>query len=306
MSSMAAKRISAATFDPEPPPAQDPAALTDWGPPIAGSDVSAVVLKGVPVRLFQAWEEHSDALLREYVLTAAGPEQPYSTADVARAREARMAVARHVARNSAGAEPASTVDVTLKLAPPVSATAFSMLQAVLEDAMAWAMRGEFLTLPSLPEVVALRNWVCEEIINQVAGARPAPWSGVTVDPSSDLPVPVWEGVADLPADRNWLVGDDHNRIIAASPGALRLLHWDEHELIGQRIIAVIPPALREAHVAAFTLATLSGEYRLLGKPLQLNAWTHDGQETPITLRLERYTDGGKTAYVAWLDSAETN
>ena len=263
--------------------------------------MSPIVLTGVPVRLFQAWEEHSDALLREYVLSAAGPGQPYSAADVARARAARMKVAHLVASKSAEAGSAASVDVTLP--PDTAAADFSMLQAVLEDAVAWALRGEFLTLPSLPELVALRNWVCEQVVTQAAGARFTPWSGATDEGGRDLPLPIWNGVADLPTDRAWLVGDDHNRIVAASPGALRLLRWDEQELVGQRIISVIPPAMREAHVAAFTLATLSGDYRLLGQPLDLNAWTHDGHETPITLLLERHTAAGHTVYVAWLDAS---
>ena len=265
--------------------------------------MTAVVLAGVPVRLFQAWEEHSDALLREYVLTAAGPDQPYSLHDVARARNARMVVAEQVASGQASQEPA--VDVVVSLPPAVTAGDFSLLQAVLEDAIAWSLRGEFLTLPSLPELVALRNWVCEQVVSQAAGAGPSPWDGSRVGTAPDLPLLQWEGVASLPADRAWLVGDDRNRIIAASASARSLLRWDGHDIVGQRIISVIPPQLREAHVAAFTLATLSGEYRLLGQPLSLNAWTHDGDEVPITLTLERHSTRGQTVYVAWLDAAPT-
>lgn len=261
----------------------------------------SVVLEGMPVRLFQAWEEHSDALLREYVLSAAGPDQPYSLRDVARARNARMLVAEQVATHRASNGMA--VDVALSLPPTVTAGDFSLLQAVLEDAVAWSLRGEFLTLPSLPELVALRNWLCEEVVAQIAGAAPAPWEGAAMATAPELPLLQWGGVAGLPTDRAWLVGDDHNRIIAASEGALALLRWDDHDIVGQRIISVIPPQLREAHVAAFTLANLSGEYRLLGQPLSLNAWTHDGDEVPITLTLERHTARGQTVYVAWLDTA---
>ena len=264
--------------------------------------MTSVVLQGVPVRLFRAWEEHSDALLREYVLGVAGPDQPYSGRDVARARAARMAVAAQVARAAEPANP-SSVDVSVALPHPITGADFSMLQAVLEDAIACSVRGEFLTLPSLPEIVALRNWVCEEVLAQAAGAPPTPWEGAAVHADAELPLPAWEGLEALPADRAWLAGDDQNRIIGASPVARRLLHWDEHDIVGQRIISVIPPALREAHVAAFTVATLNGEYRLLGKPLPLDAWTRDGNEVPITLLLERHAAGARTVYVAWLDAA---
>ncbi len=269
--------------------------------------MTVVVLQGLPVRLFGAWEEQSDALLREYALDAAGPDQPFSLGDVARARNARITISNAVGRVGLQTAPVSAVNVSARLPHPVSPGDFSTLQAVLEDADRFARAGEFLTLPSLPEIVSLRNWVCDEAIAQAAGREPAAWNLQAQGNDDDAPLATWAGVADLPADAAWLVGDDRNRIIAASEPAVHLLQWHDRGIIGQRIIAVIPPALRETHVAAFTVATLTGEHRLLSQPLEVNAWTYHGDEIPITLTLERHpAQRGRAVYVAWLDTRDAN
>lgn len=267
--------------------------------------MTAVRLDGVPVRLFDAWEQHSDALMREYAIGATGEGHPYSLGDVARARNARIAVGSLV-RAAAHQEDGtlSAVDVTFTpAAADVEPGDFSMLQAVLDDANIRSRSGEFLTMPSLPEVVALRDWVCEEVVGQSSGREPRPWNGAIAG-TSDAPLAVWSGVAELPNEEPWLVGDDHNRIVAASDAALRLLRWEAHDIVGQRILAVIPPRFREAHVAGFTHATVTGEHRLLGQPLDVHAWTHDGHEVPVTLTLEHMrAEQGRSVYVARLSAA---
>ena len=39
------------------------------------------------------------------------------------------------------------------------------------------MPGELLIHPGLPEVVAVRDWACEQVTAQLAGTAPAPWPG---------------------------------------------------------------------------------------------------------------------------------
>ena len=257
-------------------------------------------LLGLPVLLFRAWELHSDNLLREYAL-ACGPGYPYSLADVAVAKQARDSVSAALNGNEAEAANAATkTDVDVPLPQGTSADDFSTLQAVLEHANDLARRGEFLTMPGLPEIVGLRNWVCEEATGQGAGRTPRPWS-LTSATTSTAPPAHWEGAADLPASGSWIVGDDQNRIVVASDAALALLGWSQDELAGQRILAVIPPALREAHVAAFTRATVTGEYHLLGQQLSVDAWTRSGKVVPVTLTLERRSGAGRGMFVAWLE-----
>lgn len=257
-------------------------------------------LKGVPLLLFRAWELHADNLLREYIL-AAGPDYPYSSYDVTTAKQALDAVAAAVAAAAAADPAAESVDV--KVRPPDGSPrgSFSTLQAILDHGNELARSGEFLTMPPLPEIVALRNWICEEVIEQAAGRAPITWF-LAAAAGTDMPPAEWDGVPGLPTDRAWLVGDDHNRIIAASPMASEMLGWAENDLVGQRILAVIPPALRERHVAGFARATLTNHYTLLGKGLEVSAWTRSGTAEPITLTLEKHAaTAGRTVFVAWLD-----
>ena len=267
--------------------------------------MTGVVLRGFPVRLFYAWEEHSDALLREYALVA-GPEHPYSLSDVSRARAARLVVSQLVRyEEGEGERPAST-NLQLTLPASVDPGDFSMLQALLEVGNDMARDGTFLTLPSLPEIMALRDWVCEQVVRQTSGEEPTPWEPDVTARRPEPPLTVWPGAAELPVDRAWLVGDGHNRIIAASGPARTLLHWDD-ELVGQRILAVIPPHLREAHIAGFTHASVTGEHHLLGQALSVTAWTRDSTEVPITLTLERQqAPAGIAIYVAWIEDARVD
>ena len=259
-----------------------------------------VQLLGVPPVLFGAWEQYADALLREYVLAAI--DGPYGMRDVAKARQAQQAVSSAIcAADTAALDAARVLDVDVVLPSNVVPQDFSLLQAILDHGNTLSRAGEFLTMPVLPELGALRNWMCDEAVSQAAGSAPKPWR---FDPAillDDTPIARWPGLADLPPDAPWLVGDDHNRVIDASGPALELLDWPREELVGQRIIAVIPPALRNAHVAAFANATVNGEHRRLGQPLQLDAWTHGGCIVPITLTLEHHTAaGGRSVYVGWL------
>lgn len=258
-----------------------------------------VALHGMPVRMFQAWEEQADALLREYVLVA-DSGRPFTPADVAAARLAALHVSALV--EDAAARGEAVADIDVEVGGEIQDGTFAALQAVLDDATSLAQSGELLVLPSLPELAALRNWMCDEVQTQVGGGAASRWQLDAIGAMPDAPFAQWAGVADLPVDASWLVGDDHNRIIAAGPAALRLLGWAADDLIGQRILVVIPPHLREAHVAAFSHGAVTGEYRLLGQPLAVDAWTKDGRAVPITLTLERHSArAGRTVFVAWLE-----
>lgn len=258
-------------------------------------------LLGVPPVLLGAWEQYADSLLREYVLAEVAG-LPYGMGEIAKARQAQQAVVSAVyAADTSSTDADRVLDVEVAFPPHVVPQDFSLLQGILDHGNALSRAGEFLTMPVLPELGALRNWMCDEAVSQAAGGAPNRWSFDPTAMPDDRPIARWPGLADLPLDESWLVGDDHNRIIEASDPALALLEWPREELVGQRIIAVIPPALRNAHVAAFTNATVNGEHRLLEQPLQLDAWTHGGRTVPITLTLHHHTAAaGRSVYVGWL------
>lgn len=258
---------------------------------------STVQLVGLPVRMLAAASEQWEGMLREYALRGLGGQaQPYTQDEVAQAGQA-------VARVLAAAEGARGVaDVTVLLSDRMTRDV-SMLQGVLDDALHLIAAGELLVFPSLPEVVALRNWICDEVTGQAAGADPLPWQLTTAAQQPTMDVPQWDSAL-LPADGSaWLLGDDCNRIVDASPAALDLLDWSAADLVGQRLLVVIPHELREAHIAGFTHSVVSGGGDLLGQPLQLPALRRDGTQIPIALTLTRHAARrGRHVYLARIDT----
>ena len=67
---------------------------------------------------------------------------------------------------------------------------------------------------------------------------------------------------------------------------MRLLGWDE-DIVGQRLVAVIPPRLRDAHIASFTLQLLTGETRILDREITVAALRRDGTEIEVRLLVHR-------------------
>jgi PAS domain S-box-containing protein len=263
-----------------------------------------VQLESLPVRLFLAADEQWEAMLREYALRGmGGTTQSFSSDEITQAGGALAIVQEEVARlgPDSGDQPAHHRTITLDV-PTVGD--FGLLQAILEDGWQLARAGHLLAFPSVPEVVALRNWLCEEVTHQAAGAAPTAWRFEVVDDATyGVARPRWDPAIEPAADTAWLIGDDHNRIVAASPAALALLGWTD-ELVGQRLLSVIPPEFREQHIAGFTRSVVTGGGDLLGQPLSVPALARDGEEIPISLLLTRHpARNGRSVYVARLDRA---
>lgn len=273
-----------------------------------GAERGTVVFVGFPVLLFTAAEEQWDALLREYALRGFGAaEQPYGPEDITRAGSVLAGIRSALADAVPGRHPDERTESTdITLATEFAQRAdFALLQAILDDARRLAQIGELLTFPPLPEVAALRDWICDEVAAQTAGAAPTRWEFVPRTDDATSVAARWDRRIAPPEDQPWIVGDDHNRIVAVSPAALLLLGWDEADLVGQRILAVIPPRMRERHVAGFTRSVVTGDDRLLGTPLPLPALARDGREIAIDLFLSRHTAAsGRTVYLARLTPVE--
>lgn len=271
------------------------------------TEPQAVVLAGLPVELFWTLAEHSEALLREYALRGFGDSaQPYDSDAIARAGNAMAVLSGCVSTavstaGSTAAQSAERVDARLELSL-VSASDFGLLQGVLDDAAVLAAAGELLAFPPLPEIRALRDWLCEEAVSQSAGAPGRRWElPLESAPLVQTPLAEWRELGSLPVDGSWVVGDDQNRIIGAGDLVLSMLGWTRDDLVGQRIIAIIPPRFREQHLVGFTRGLLSGENALLGQRLPLHALHRDGHEVPVILVLTKHpTHTGRTVYLAEL------
>jgi PAS domain S-box-containing protein len=305
------------------PPAGDPAtalAITpsgagpdgapDWGlavaEPAEGDDEPvAVRLAGLPVRLFSATREHTAALLREFSLIAwQSPDTPAAEAAVSAELDAWLGAHTPAGEAELGralARGDGTADVVVPAGRDAAAVCTALL-TVLDRADERAREGELLSPPALPEVVACRRWYLGEVIAQLAGGSPTPWTSAADDPAGRTVLDQIEHgrILDELGDAI-VVAEDDNRVVYVNPAAVRLLDWPRHELEGQRLTAIIPPRLREAHVAGYTRYLLTRQPRLLGRPVRVPACRRDGAEVEVELRISAFpVDDGRQVFVASL------
>ncbi|HEY0134205.1 MAG TPA: ATP-binding protein [Nannocystis sp.] len=289
---------------------------------------ASVMLLGLPPTLWLAAREHHDALLRELGLfaqehhgNAPSPER-FVQADLARgavstrvvAELERLAASVQAHRALPSGHPSPLPDTPSELdlevrVPEDAAAAFGALQDVLDAAERLAVAGQLLARPGLPEVVAVRDWVCEQVIAQAAGVSPSRWAGtgqerftVDVHDRSGPAVPDWDAAVVVGSQRGAVAADDANRIIAVSRPLADALGWDVDELVGRRVVALIPPELREAHVAGFTRHLTTGEAHVLGVPLRLPVLRADGTRLECDFLIEQApATTGRAVYIAWID-----
>lgn len=297
------------------------------GSPAAGPGDVTVQLLGLPPALWLAAREHHDALVRELVLHLAehaGPAVDLPAADRARASlsAAVLAAVQPGGASDTGVSgrggrvggrlvlPAA-IDVSLTV-PAGLVAGFGSLQDVLDVAERLAASGQLLVRPGLPEIVAVRDWACEQVLAQHAGGPAARWPGADQDrfdtvgggrPGRPVDRRV-DAVRD--ADGRVAAADDGNRILAVSRSLAELLGWDPAELVGRRIVALVPARLREQHVAAFTQHVVTGQGHVLGEELALPVLRADGTEIACRVLLEHDATGGSSLYRAWIDPATTD
>ena len=304
-------------------PAQEPVA-----------DAVPVVLHRMPATLWLAAREHHDALLREMALlrVSAAPadrsDVDVAAVDAARAQvdaavDAELERARQQGRAAVplpqyhpGALPAvpPTMDLQLQVRPD-DAAAFAVLQDALDEGERLAVTDRLLVRPGLPEVVAVRDWACEQVIAQVAGSPAAPWPGAdddrfATDPSAtDSPrtaVPSgWDDALVRESGVGAIAVDEANRVVAVSRPLAELLGWEASDLVGRRVVAIVPKRYREAHVAGFSRHLSTGDARALGVDLQLPVLRADGTEVDCRFLIESTpTPGGTVVYLAWISPLE--
>jgi PAS domain S-box-containing protein len=265
-----------------------------------------VRLLGVPVGMARAWRQHADALLRELLLERwDDPSRPAAGLDPADglAHDAFAHLADALGSLPVRAGPTARADVRLFVHPDET-VGFAALTRLLDDAAARSEEGHLLAPTTQPEVRMLRRWFCDEVVGQVTGREPTRWPGLPAElETANVPGPDWDVDHVRRAAVAVVAADDANRIVAASPPALELLGWDE-SLIGRRIAAIIPPRLREAHVAGFTLHLLTGEGAILGREVRLPALRRDGTEADVVIVVNRESArDGRPVFTATLREA---
>lgn len=304
--------------------------LAAWGDDEADRTTPAalgrqVVLLGLPPTLWLATAQHQDALLRELSLVRGGRGQAVD--DLATADRARVAVrtaldhalaqARAEGRASnplPTSHPSRLDDVPELLDLHVDvlgddpAADFAILQDVLDEAERLAAAGLLLVRPGLPETIALRDWAAESVIAQLTGQAPAPWPGAAAerfaqhrDDDDDDHQADWDPSPVRDSQRGAVAADDANRILAVSEPLARMLGWEPQALVGRRVVAIVPPRFREAHVAGFTRHLTTGQAHALNTHLELPVLRADASEVPCDFYIEAHqSSSGRSVYVAWV------
>jgi PAS domain S-box-containing protein len=260
------------------------------------ASVATVVLRHLPVALFCAWQQHAAAILREALLATLDDRVDGVPDDLAMANDAISALSggtsEAFALRDAGVHNA---DLTLTL-PLASVPHFPILRDVLRRCSAMSLVGQLLVPPSLPEIQAVRNWVSGEVMRQAAGLPPSPY---VEQPDDHF---VLDEIAPEPLDAvrsagvGMIAADRSNRIVAVSRPAADIVGWDADELEGHRLISIIPPRLRDSHIAGFTQYLLDGTSSHFGRWLELPALRRDGSEILVRLFIGRAHDDSAGEY----------
>jgi len=287
----------------------------------------SVTLAGFPPTLWLAAAEMHDALLRELALFRAGRD--LDTSDLAAADQARFAVrsalAAALARQGTRAQARSPLPpghpARLQDVPPVldleilvgteAPEHFAALQDVLDEANRLAADGQLLTHPALPEVIAVRDWAAEQVISALSGQAPMPWPGADAEHfAQQLDHAVREFDFDVSAvvngDRAAIVVDGQNRILGISASLAAEVGWEVDDLVGRRVVAIVPPPFREAHVAGLTRHLSTGEAHALRVDLQLPVLCADGTEVLCGFWIDAdRSRNGQPVYIAYISPART-
>ncbi len=277
----------------------------------SGDETVVVELLNVPLLLHAAWQQHAEAVLREYLLARMDAERDTDPFAVhATATDALALLAEHIPEPAVGVQPdevmsnavgpgISSTQVQLKV-PRTSVESFRLLDATMRTAHDMCECGELLVAVVQPELRALRHWLCQQVLAQADGAAAAPWP-----PPEELQPPTrgelgWEAAAITQSPLAMVAADDVDVIVAVSPSAVRLLGYDAPEqLVGQRLVKIIPQRYRQAHLAGFTLHLLTGRGPLLSQPVTVPALRRDGSETTIRLSIQAdHLASGRSVFVA--------
>ena len=277
-----------------------------------GADTVGVVLRNVPLLMHAAWQEAAAALLRELMLMDMVEDAESAIEAHSLASGVLSTCAEQIPEPDLGDDPSAIMlgavdplvsreQMVLEVPRDVVGD-FDRLGRMLERATTFADYGEFLAVPTQPEIRAMRQWLCGEVARQVAGEPPTPWSPPS--PRTATPGPPIEGWD--PDEVNTsplalLAADDANRILAVSDSALEALGYQRRELVGQRLLALIPARYQQAHVAGFTRHVVNGRSPLLGQQVVVPVVHARGHEIEAKVQIDRLSlVGGRSLFFAEL------
>lgn len=280
------------------------------------AETVAVHLSRFPALLYLAWREYAETLLREFLLARLDLDHDDDAVRVhAQSSGAMALIAEHVHAPTlsddpvevlqAATEPAMTAAEHEMFVPLTAVPHFVTLNKTLDAAGALAESGTFFTPPIQPELRQFRRWLCQEVASQARNGAPRPWASSEHAPAPRSFAPLlWEGEVTVDSDEAVVAADDSNGIVAVSAKAAEMLGYEGAEdLVGQRLVAIVPDRYRQAHVAGFTLHLLNGRSALLGMPVTLPVLRRSGEEVMASVTIERHrTPDGRAVFVATLST----
>lgn len=280
---------------------------------IARDEVDAyeVVLLNVPLLMHAAWQEHAAALLRELMLIKLDGDLT-ALEEHAGISEALNVLFEQIpapdlgdhpeAIMGAATEPGVSLERMVLRVPRGAIDHFQTLDDSLEEAVRLAETGDLLSPPTQPEIRIMRQWLCAQIREQVtSGAAAAAWVSPTDTRPPEMSGPlVWDPAEVDDSDLALLAADDTNRIVAVSASAIAALGYaGRADLIGERLVSIIPLRFHQAHIAGFTLHLVNGRSPLLGQRVTVPVLHADGTEVDTELTVEgRALAHGRRVFVA--------
>lgn len=286
-----------------------PAAAT--GTVTVPEDVVEVTLLDVPLLMHRAWQEHAATLLRDYLLHALD-EDPGALDEHAAASDALGILGEQMpvptmpadpdALMASSVEPGVTAEQVVLRIPRASVAHIAVLDDVLARAAEAAEQGYLLVPPTQPEIQEMRHWLCGQVAEQAAGTgAPRPWrASLDVRAALDGPESGGNHRELGSAEEPQVVTDQRYVIVAATAAAVRFLGYrDQNELLGRRILVVIPARYHQAHIAGTTFHVIDERDVLLNRWITVPVVRADGAEVPVDLRVEpRRLDDDSRIYIA--------
>ncbi|WP_246212261.1 SpoIIE family protein phosphatase [Streptomyces abyssomicinicus] len=286
-------------------PEGTPREPSDWGSAVLFTGARRpVTLIDLPDSLFMAAHQNRRVLLRELRLAALGGDDlGVRPKDLAVADDVNHMVGAWVdaALSEHPVAEAGTRSLTLSV-PADAGLSVLVLRRVLDRAEDAARSGRMLSRPALPSVRELRSWLFGQIAGQIAGGHPTAWTVIPRDPRpGPLEMVPWDAAQVRASRTPTVAADEEKRIVAVNAAAAALLGWDPDELVGRRLLTIVPEHLRQRYLEAFTSLLTTGRSHILGRSVPLPALHRDGRQIPIRLVIEtQHTADGATMFVAHL------
>jgi anti-sigma regulatory factor (Ser/Thr protein kinase) len=149
-----------------------------------------VCLRGLPVAVYLAAEEHHDALMREFGMLLRSHADRADANVTARLLELAEVLAkqfgvgnelRRAQVETARRAGVPTVDVEM-LFPVGGAEQVVTVADQLDEVDGYCEEGQLLTPPSSASVKRFRRWYTEEVVRQLEGRQPTPWTDPVTSP----------------------------------------------------------------------------------------------------------------------------